>query len=455
MEPFRWRRAFFVGIVIYAASIFAPVFDTFVPVLLQSGHPLWQNKSAIHAKVVGFALAPSLAFFIMTWDNLINLFVHPWAGARSDRTAGRWGRRKPWIVAGVPVAAVGFVAIPFAPSLWLVALAILVANIGRAIFVPPMIAWLGDLYAPDQRSQANSAFGLVSGLAAIMVLLGCGALFEQAGRAAPFIATAFLMVSLAVLGLVFVHEPPPHRTEPLPTKSVLATFRVLLSSGSNNWRFMLLALFLSSVGTSVIETGHSSFAVFELGMTLGAASAIKVSGVMAFILFALPSGQLAARLGRCRTVSLGLLIVILTYGVTYSFVTTPAAYAITLFVAGIGGALVLVNILPLVYDLGDEWHFGSFTGLVAVPVQSAAVIGPSVAGVMVEWGGSQRVLFLTAVVVLFAAWVLLQRVRLSPAARTGLVSGRSGPSTAILRLFKYKARGEASRSGKGERSRDA
>ena len=185
MEPFHWRRAFFLGLVIYAASIMAPVFDTFVPVLLQSGHPLWQNTGAVNAKVVGFALAPGLAFFIMTWDNLINLFVHPWAGARSDHTEGRWGRRKPWIVVGVPIAAIGFVAIPFAPSLRLVALAILGTNIGRAIFVPPMIAWLGDLYAPDQRSQANSAFGLVSGLAAIVVLIACGALFERVGRAAP------------------------------------------------------------------------------------------------------------------------------------------------------------------------------------------------------------------------------------------------------------------------------
>jgi maltose/moltooligosaccharide transporter len=428
MEPFRWRRAFFLGMVIYAASIMAPVFDTFVPVLLQAGHPLWQNTGAVHAKIVGFALAPGLAFFIMTWDNLINLFIHPWAGARSDQTEGRWGRRKPWIMLGVPIAAIGFVVIPFAPALWLVALAILVANIGRAVFVPPMIAWLGDLYAPDQRSQANAAFGLVSGVAAIGVLVGCGVLFEQVGRAAPFIATAFLMVALALLGLVFVREPPLHRTESLPTTGVFATFRLILSSGSTNWRSLLLAAFLSSVGTSVVETGHSSFAVFELGMSLGEASAIRVSGVMAFILFAVPSGQLAARLGRRQTVSLGLLVVILTYLVTYGFVTTRAAYAITLFVAGMGGALVLVNILPLVYDLGDERHFGACTGLVAVPVQSAAVIGPSIAGVTVGWVGSQRVLFLVAVVVLLAAWVLLQRVRpsqaTSPRIRAGDLTGR-------------------------------
>jgi hypothetical protein len=69
MEPFRWRRALFLGLVSYAASLAAPVFDTFVPVLLQAGHPLWQNTTSRSAPPAGFALAPNLAFFIMTWDN--------------------------------------------------------------------------------------------------------------------------------------------------------------------------------------------------------------------------------------------------------------------------------------------------------------------------------------------------------------------------------------------------
>src|SRR5947199_1753390 len=40
MGPFRWRRAFFLGLVSYAASLAGLVFDTFVPVFLQAGHPL-------------------------------------------------------------------------------------------------------------------------------------------------------------------------------------------------------------------------------------------------------------------------------------------------------------------------------------------------------------------------------------------------------------------------------
>src|SRR2546428_3092778 len=90
MEPFRWRRALFLGLVSSAASLAGLVFDTFVPVLLQAGHPLWRNDTGLHTPLVGFALAPSLAFLIMTWDNLINIVVHPWAGVRVT-TRGRAG----------------------------------------------------------------------------------------------------------------------------------------------------------------------------------------------------------------------------------------------------------------------------------------------------------------------------------------------------------------------------
>ena len=134
MEPFRWRRAFFLGLVSSAASLAGLVVDTFVPVVLQTGHPLWHNTTSLHAPLVGFALAPSLAFFIMTWDNMINMVVHPWAGVRSDQTWTRWGRRKPWILVGAPLAVTGLVALPLAPTLAGVLVALLVTNVGRALY---------------------------------------------------------------------------------------------------------------------------------------------------------------------------------------------------------------------------------------------------------------------------------------------------------------------------------
>jgi Na+/melibiose symporter-like transporter len=417
MEPFRWRRALFLGLVSYAASLAGLVFDTFVPVLLQAGHPLWHNTTGLHGRLVGFALAPSLAFFIMTWDNLLNIVVHPWAGVRSDHTWTRWGRRKPWILVGVPLAVTGLIAIPLAHTLASVMLAILVTNLGRALFVPPMVAWLGDLFPAGQRSQANAAFSLVSGVAAILVLAVSGVLFERVGRAAPFVLVALGTLLLAGLGVLGVREPPPVLPAAQTRMGVWGTLRRMVTARPRPWRWLLVALFLSAGATSIVETGSSSFAVFTLGMRLGDAAALRVVGVVAFLLGAVPSALLATRLGRRQTVALGLLLVMLTYGAIYAWVSTPVAYAVVLGVAGLGGALVLVNILPLVFDIGEDAQFGTCTGLAAVPVQAAAVLGPGVAGLVVEATGTQRTLFGVAAGALGIAWLLLQRVHVDTVAR--------------------------------------
>ena len=288
MEPFRWRYALFLGIVSYAASLAGLVYDTFVPVLLQAGHPLWYNDTGVQAPLGGFALAPSLAFFLMTWDNLINMFVHPWAGVRSDHTWTRWGRRKPWILLGVPLAMLGLIAIPLTRTLAEISVALLVTNLGRALFVPPMVAWLGDCFPATQRSQANAAFGLVSGVAAILVLVASGVLFEQVGRAAPFLAVALATGLLAGLGVLVVHEPPPDPTHARGDPRVWATLRRMVATRQRQWPVMLGALFLSAAAASIVDTGSSSFAVFTLGMRLGDAAALRVVGVVAFLLGAVP-----------------------------------------------------------------------------------------------------------------------------------------------------------------------
>jgi Na+/melibiose symporter-like transporter len=353
----------------------------------------------------------------MTWDNLLNIGVHPWAGVRSDQTWTRWGRRKPWILVGVPLTVTGLLALPLVSSLAGVLLAILVTNLGRALFVPPLLAWLGDLFPAAQRSQANAAFSLISSVLAILVLVVSGVLFERVGRAAPFVLVALGTLLLAGLGVLGVREPPPVQSSAQTPVGVWRMLHALVTSRPRSWRWLLVTLFLSAGAASVVESGSSSFAVFTLGMRLGDAAALRVVGVVSFLLTAVPSAWLAARIGRRQTVTLGLLLVMLTYGATYAWVATPEAYALVLGVAGIGGALVLVNILPLVFDLSADAQYGTCTGLVAVPVQAAAVLGPSVAGLIVEATGTQRTLFGVAAVAVGAAWLLIQQVHVETATR--------------------------------------
>lgn len=132
-KTFSYPKTLIVGFGFLGISIVWPIFNQFIPIFLQAGNSAFAGGAGIK----GFALAPSLALFIMTWDNLINVFVQPWVGARSDRTWNRFGRRKGWLLLGVPIAIVGFVLIPLAQTAVAIAVYILITNIGMALSAPP------------------------------------------------------------------------------------------------------------------------------------------------------------------------------------------------------------------------------------------------------------------------------------------------------------------------------
>ena len=85
-------------------SIIWPIFNQYVPLFLQAGNPDFPRQllggRCELPKLVGFGLAPGTGTSIMTWDNLINMFIAPWAGSASDRTWKELGRRKIWILVG-------------------------------------------------------------------------------------------------------------------------------------------------------------------------------------------------------------------------------------------------------------------------------------------------------------------------------------------------------------------
>ena len=202
---FPYKKTFIIGFGFFGISIVWPIFNAYIPIFLQSGNPEYIRQLTELGKEIpnikGFGLGPSLAFFVMTWDNLINVFVQPWAGSKSDMTWNRFGRRKPWIMIGAPIAVAGLIMLPFANTVLAIMVFILITNFGMALFRSPTVAWLGDLFTADQRSQANGIINLMGGLGAAVALLGGGILFDKMGRAAPFIVGAMIMVIALTRGI--------------------------------------------------------------------------------------------------------------------------------------------------------------------------------------------------------------------------------------------------------------
>jgi maltose/moltooligosaccharide transporter len=175
---------------------------------------------------------------------------------------------------------------------------------------------------------------------------------------------------------------------------------------------VLLGILLWFMGYEALQTGLSSFSVFSLGLTPGQASIMTTLFAGSFILFAIPSGLIATRIGRKLTISIGLVGMTVLFGLGYFLIDSRITLGIILVLGGFCWALVNVNSLPLVYDYGEETKIGAYTGLYYFSSQTAAVLGPVLSGVLVEsLGNNYRMLWIFSTVFLFLAYLAIRPIK--------------------------------------------
>ncbi len=398
---FPYRKTFVLGFGFFGISLIWPIFNNFVPIFLRQD----------------FALSATLIGFIMTWDNYLNLFVQPVVGERSDHTRTRIGRRKPWILVGAPLAAIFFILVPVARSPLGVMIAILLTNLSMALFRAPTVALLGDLFPSSQRSTANGVINLMGGLGAIAAFLIGGALYSM-GRISPFVFGSVVMLIAISVVLLFVREPelPPAEDKDEQGAGFLANLREVFSASDRSGLMILLAILCWFMGYNALETWISSFGKFSLGIDEGRMAILTSGLALMFVIFAVPSGLLATRFGKRRIILIGVagLALLFIYGL---LVSSQVMLIILLLPAGFFWALINVNSLPMVYDVGGDARIGAFTGMYYFAASLAAIAGPQMVGVLIDLsGGSYRIMFLFSALFMLLAGGFMLRVKEKPAA---------------------------------------
>lgn len=405
-QRFPYGYTFLLAFGYFGISLIGPIFNTFVPIFLAE-----------------LGLSATLIGFVMTWDNCLNMFVQPIVGTVSDRTWTRWGRRKPWLFVGAPLTALAFVFMPLQRTVVGMMMAILVTNVGIALFRSPTVALLGDLFPPQQRSTANGVINFMGGVGAIVSFALGGWLYEHLGRPAPFFLGSLLLVLSIGLVMVLVHEPRPAQEGGPAAAAQLdawAHLRALRRLELRSAILVLAAILCWFVGYNALETWLSSFGLFVLGVPEGRMATYTALLALTFVAMAIPAGVLGERLGRRRVILWGVagLVVLLLYG---SQIRTVGMLLPFLVLAGLLWALVNVNALPLVYDVSGG-AIGAFTGLYYFVSNIAAVVGPQVVGLLIDWsGGNYGVMFPFSAVFMALAWLCMWGVR--PAQAEALPAG--------------------------------
>lgn len=167
-------------------------------------------------------------------------------------------------------------------------------------------------------------------------------------------------------------------------------------SGSERAKFISFLLILGSIfmwfmGYNAVSSNLSVYTTKALNLDAGVASIISgISMGISAIAF-IPVGYMAAKLGRRKTIMIGLAMAIVSFLLIFAFVKpdsnalVPAAlFALFYLISGFGLIIINVNTLPMVVELSTDATVGQYTGYYYVATMSAQAVTPMFAGMVMD-----------------------------------------------------------------------
>ncbi len=205
---------------------------------------------------------------IMLLARLFDVITDPLVGHLSDHTRTRWGRRKPWMLASLPLLMIGLYKVFLPPDgigIWYLFSWMMVMWLGWTMLMIPYYAWAAELSDDyDERTRITgwrAVMGSVGGIGAQLIPFLALVLFGFGGTANVMtmlgIAALILMPLCVGTALLRVPEFPEMRA---PTVPIMAGLRIMWRNGP--FRRLLLAFVLSSTGLAIVMPLYIFFVEF-------------------------------------------------------------------------------------------------------------------------------------------------------------------------------------------------
>jgi maltose/moltooligosaccharide transporter len=414
---FKYGKIFLLGFGFFGVSVIWGVYNAFVPIFLADK----------------FHLAAGWIGFFMTLDNIAALFIQPPVGAWSDRLRTKMGRRLPFILIGAPISAVAFGFIPVAAILPLFVACTSTLILSMAIWRTPVVALMPDVTPSPKRSQANGIINFMGGIGTIIALQTGGTLYKLSPEF-PFWMGSVLVVAAALMVLVFIKEPRNY-DEKEKEPSMFASLREVWNDKDKSALRLFLAIFFWFIGYAAVETFFTLYAKNHLGINEGDGATMLSVLPLLFVIFAIPSGIIASKIGRRVTISIGLVmltaVLVCLYIFSPSFLLSPVSKlplvgiplvaggarmltiaGVLLMFGGVSWAFVNINSLPMVVDMTSDARLGTYTGLYYLFSTLSAIVGPNVNGWIVQLtNNNYNNIMLIAPFFMITALVLMWGVR--------------------------------------------
>lgn len=264
---------------------------------------------------------------------MTGLLVQPIIGYMSDRTWGRWGRRKPYFTIGAILATSALLLMPHSSALWMAAGLLWILDACINISMEPFRAFVGDMLPESQINRGYTMQSMFIGIGNVIaaalpwfLLNVIGMAAHPEGNAVPgFVMVSFTIGALCFLGAVLytvrtTKEYPPADIEAFkqmkketsgfmhgireiaanifhmpPTMRQVALVQFFTWPGL----FLMWFFFTPAVSHDIMHAESTDSPLYAEGVTWGNICFGFYSAVCFFVSFLLP--RIADRFGRRNT----------------------------------------------------------------------------------------------------------------------------------------------------------
>jgi len=329
------------------------------------------------------------------------LIVFPLTGALSDRTTSRFGRRKPWIVAGTLLFAASLVALGLQSTLVGIGITWSLAISGFCMASAGITATIADQVPVGQRGfvsawvSAPQAIGTVLGLALVLIL-GVGLL-------GGYILVAGLLIVLVLPFVVGVRDEALPRVLRPPFRPGMLISGLWISPRKHpDFAWTLVSRVLVNIGNALGTTLLLYFILYGLGRTETAEDDLLLLTAVYLVFFtasALGFGRLSDRFGQRKPFVYvaaylqALAALLLAVVPDYTIAMVAAAFL------GIGyGSFMAVDQALATQVLPDRHTRGKDLGIMNVALAVPQAVAPLLGALLVAAAGGFTALFVASAI---------------------------------------------------------
>ena len=375
-----------------------------------------------------FGASPTVVGILISTYALCQLLAGPVLGQLSDRAG-----RKPVLTASQMGTFAGFLVLAYAPNLFFVFLARIIDGL-TAGNLSIAQAYIADVTAPKDRARAFAVIGIAFGIGFLIGPGASGYLTNHFGYRVPILCAAALSF-LSILGTTFLLPAVPPHPEGTAPASAEQEIEAPVAPGGKRLRVLDWATYLqyfrrAVLGGLLIEfflfclafaTFMSGFALFaERRFTWHGAPfgpkevgyVFMYAGLLGIVVQgAIRQGALVRRLGEVRLVTVGFAFGTLA-SILLAFSFDLPLLLLSLTVSSFGTGALRPSLTSLITQQVSRGEQGVVLGLNQSLLSLAQIVGPAIAGALID-GGHLTLWGLWAALIFFLALVLNLRARVA------------------------------------------